>query len=63
MSTEKNKHLVRRFYEEIVSGAKVDELSAFLSPDYVEIHNDNTSGELVMVLSHHRHVSVHQSHC
>lgn len=40
MSTEQNKHLVRRFYEEIVSGAKVDELPAFLSPDYVEIHND-----------------------
>jgi len=40
MSTETNKQLVRRYYEEIVNGARVDELSDFLSPDYVEIHNN-----------------------
>jgi predicted ester cyclase len=40
MSTEKNKQLVRRYYEEIVNGARVDELPDFLSPDYVEIHNN-----------------------
>lgn len=40
MSTEKNKQLIRRYYEEIVNGAKVDELLEYLSPDYVEIHNN-----------------------
>ncbi len=40
MSTEQNKQLVRRYYEEIVNGARVDELPDFLSPDYVEIHNN-----------------------
>ena len=33
MSTEKNKQLARRYYEEIVNAAKVDELSDFLFPD------------------------------
>lgn len=40
MTTEKNKQLVRCYYEEIVNGAKVDELPEYLSPGYVEIHNN-----------------------
>lgn len=38
MSTEENKQLVRRYYEEIVSTGAVDRLSDFISPDYVEVH-------------------------
>lgn len=41
MSTQKNKELVRRYYEEIVNTGEVNALSEFISPDYVEVH-DNT---------------------
>jgi predicted ester cyclase len=40
MSTEQNKQLVRRYYAEVVSGAKVNDLADFLSADYAEIHNN-----------------------
>lgn len=32
--------MVQRYYVEVVSGAKVDDLSDFLSADYVEVHNN-----------------------
>ena len=41
MSTEANKELVRRYYEEVVNTGDVNALSEFISPDYVEVH-DNT---------------------
>ena len=41
MTTQKNKELVRRYYEEVVNTGDVDALSEFISPDYVEVH-DNT---------------------
>lgn len=37
MSLEKNKSLVRRFYEEVVNTGKVDLIENFLSPDYSEV--------------------------
>ena len=40
MSTEENKEFVRRYYEDVVNGAKVDDLPKFISPDYVEVHNN-----------------------
>ena len=40
MSIEENKQLVRRYYENVVNGAKVDALSQYISPDYVEVHNN-----------------------
>ena len=40
MSQEQNKQLVRRYYTEIVNEAKLDALADFLSPDYVEVHNN-----------------------
>jgi predicted ester cyclase len=40
MSTEHNKQFVRRYYEEIVNGAKVDDLAEFIAPDYVEVYNN-----------------------
>lgn len=40
MSTEQNKQLVRRYYEDVVNAAKVDDLAEFISPDYVEVHNN-----------------------
>ena len=40
MSIEENKQLVRRYYEDVVNGAKVDELPNFISPDYVEVYNN-----------------------
>ena len=41
MSIPSNKQLVRRYYEEIVSTGKVDDIADFVSEDYVEVH-DNT---------------------
>jgi steroid delta-isomerase-like uncharacterized protein len=35
------KALVRRYYEEVVNTGAVDEVARFVSPDYVEVH-DNT---------------------
>lgn len=39
MSSEENKILVRRFYEEIVNTRKVDKIEDFISPEYVEIYD------------------------
>lgn len=39
MSSEENKWLVRRSYEEVVSTGAVDVLERFVSPDYVEVHD------------------------
>lgn len=41
MTPQENKELVRRFYEEVINTGDVNTLSEFLSPDYVEVH-DNT---------------------
>ncbi len=41
MTTQKNKELVRRYYEEIVNTGDVNAISEFISPDYVEVY-DNT---------------------
>jgi hypothetical protein len=38
-STEK-KRLVRRYYEEVVNTGDVDRLAEFISPDYVEVHEN-----------------------
>lgn len=40
MSTEANKKLVRRYYEEVVNTGAVDRVPAFVSPDYTEVHDD-----------------------
>ena len=40
MSTEENKTLVRRFYEEVVAAGDVGRLSEFVAPDYVEIFDN-----------------------
>ena len=40
MSADENKLLVRRYYEEVVNTGNVDLLTEFISPDYVEIHNN-----------------------
>jgi predicted ester cyclase len=37
---EENKRLVRRYYEEVVNTAAVDEVARFVSPDYVEVHDN-----------------------
>ena len=47
MSTENNKQLVRRFYEEVVNTGAVHRLAEFITPDYVEIH-DNTEHHVGM---------------
>jgi predicted ester cyclase len=39
MSIEENKLLVRRYYEDVVNRAKVDDLPKFISAEYSEIHN------------------------
>lgn len=40
MSGEENKLLVRRYYEEVVNTGDIDLLAEFVSPDYVEVHNN-----------------------
>jgi hypothetical protein len=40
MSAEENKLLVRRYYEEVVNTGDVDRLAEFISPAYVEVHNN-----------------------
>ncbi len=42
MTTEDNKLLVRRYYEEVVNTGDVEKLDQFISPDYVEVY-DNTN--------------------
>jgi predicted ester cyclase len=38
-STDQNKLLVRRYYEEVVNTGDVDQLPEFVASDYVEIYN------------------------
>ena len=38
MSTEENKTLVRRYYEELVNTGNVEEIENFIAPEYVEVH-------------------------
>jgi predicted ester cyclase len=40
VSPDENKRLVRRFYEEVVSTADVDQLARYVSPDCVEVDDD-----------------------
>ncbi len=40
MSKDENKELVRRFYEEVVNTGAVDEVARFVSPDYVEVQDN-----------------------
>jgi len=40
MTIETNKALVRRYYEEIVNTGQVDDIDRFISPDYVEVHDN-----------------------
>jgi predicted ester cyclase len=40
LSTEENKLLVRRYYEEVVNTGNVGELPTFISPDYVEAYQN-----------------------
>ena len=40
MSTNDDKRLVRQYYEEIVSTGAIDEIERFVSPDYVEVHDN-----------------------
>lgn len=40
MSIDEIKLLVRRFYEEVVSTGDVDRLAEFISPAYVEVHDN-----------------------
>ena len=39
-SKEANKRLVRRYLEEVVNTGNLDALPHFISPDYVEVHNN-----------------------
>lgn len=40
MSAPENKELLRRYYEEVVSTGAVDRITEFVSPDYVEVHEN-----------------------
>jgi predicted ester cyclase len=40
MTIDENKELIRRYYEEVVSTGKVDDVARFISPEYVEIHDN-----------------------
>lgn len=40
MSADENKLLVRRYYEEVLNTGNVDRLAEFISPAYVEVHNN-----------------------
>jgi len=40
MSCDENKTLVRRYYEEVVSTGALDAVADFISPDYVEVHDN-----------------------
>lgn len=42
MDIEAKKQLVRRYYEEIVSTGAVEQISRFISPNYVEVHDHKT---------------------
>ncbi|HAL55930.1 MAG TPA: hypothetical protein DCP63_05505 [Bacteroidetes bacterium] len=38
MSTSENKHVIRRYIEEVVNTGNVDKIESFISPDYVEVY-------------------------
>ena len=40
MSSDGNKLLVRRYYEEVVNTGDVERSAEFISPDYVEVYNN-----------------------
>jgi predicted ester cyclase len=40
MSADENKLFVRRYYEQVVNTGNVDQLAEFISPDFVEVHNN-----------------------
>ncbi len=40
MSADENKLLVKRYYEEVVNTGNVNKLADFISPDYIEVHNN-----------------------
>ena len=40
MLSEQNKELVRRYYEEVVNTGSVENIASFISPDYVEVHDN-----------------------
>jgi len=39
MSTEENKALIRRYYDEVLNTGRVDDIQQFIAPDYSEIHD------------------------
>jgi hypothetical protein len=39
MPAEKNKAIIRRYYEEFVNTGKVDGIEEFISQDYTEVHD------------------------
>jgi hypothetical protein len=43
MFTERNKQLVRQYYEEVVNGAKLDELPQFIS-EFTAVNLDKVHG-------------------
>jgi len=40
MSTEENKRLIRRYIEEVVNTGEAGKIPEFISPDYVEVHDN-----------------------
>lgn len=40
MTSKEKKRLVRRYYEEVVNTGDIDRLAEFISPDYVEVHEN-----------------------
>jgi predicted ester cyclase len=40
VSTDENKLLVRRYYEDVVNTGRVERLAEFVGPDYVEVYNN-----------------------
>ena len=40
MSIQDNKKLVRRYYEQVLNTGSVEEITGFISPDYVEVHDN-----------------------
>ena len=40
MSTERDKLLVRRYIDQVINTGNVDEIAKFISPDYIEVHEN-----------------------
>ena len=40
MSNKENKELVRSYYEQVVNTGEVDQITRFISPDYVEVQEN-----------------------